>query len=104
MPFTFMNNINTSQMILASGMTILMSLLVQILFLLITSQLINTTSWQHMQWMLLFCVVEMAVLFVMGYVLIRLFTRKFGGLTGDSLGAIHEASEFVFLITAILWI
>lgn len=36
------------------------------------------------------------------YGLRRLFTARFGGLTGDNLGAVHEAAETVFLFTAAL--
>ncbi len=37
-----------------------------------------------------------------GLVLRRLCTVRFGGLTGDNLGAIHEAAETLLLITATL--
>jgi adenosylcobinamide-GDP ribazoletransferase len=37
-----------------------------------------------------------------GWVLRRLCTVRFGGLTGDNLGAIHEAAEIVLLIMAVL--
>jgi adenosylcobinamide-GDP ribazoletransferase len=32
-----------------------------------------------------------------------LFSKRFGGLTGDSFGAMHEISEIIFLIVALLW-
>ena len=35
---------------------------------------------------------------------LRVLTRNFGGLTGDHLGAITEAAEIAFLITALLWL
>lgn len=37
------------------------------------------------------------------YAMRRLFTLRFGGMTGDNLGAIHEVSEAVLLITALFW-
>lgn len=37
-----------------------------------------------------------------GYGLRFLCTARFGGLTGDNLGAIHEVSEITFLLAAIL--
>jgi adenosylcobinamide-GDP ribazoletransferase len=33
----------------------------------------------------------------------HVFTARFGGLTGDSFGAIHEISEIVFLLFVNLW-
>lgn len=39
---------------------------------------------------------------VAGYVLRELFTARFGGLTGDNLGCIHEISEAIVLIAALL--
>ena len=32
------------------------------------------------------------------------FSKRFGGLTGDNLGAIHEVSEIIFLVAAFLWL
>lgn len=35
--------------------------------------------------------------------LVSFFNRKFGGLTGDTLGAISEITEIVFLLMVIIW-
>ncbi|MDA8088181.1 MAG: adenosylcobinamide-GDP ribazoletransferase [Nitrospiraceae bacterium] len=42
-------------------------------------------------------------LYAEGRAAARFLSRKFGGLTGDHLGAITEASEILFLIAASLW-
>jgi adenosylcobinamide-GDP ribazoletransferase len=49
----------------------------------------------------LFC--EIAVIYLFCIFLRHIFTNKFGGLTGDNFGAIHEISEVVFLAIALLW-
>ncbi|MCX5806195.1 MAG: adenosylcobinamide-GDP ribazoletransferase [Proteobacteria bacterium] len=49
----------------------------------------------------LFC--EIAVIFLFCLFLRHIFTNKFGGLTGDNFGAIHEISEIVFLLVALIW-
>ncbi len=39
-----------------------------------------------------------------GLAAVRVLSRNFGGLTGDHLGAITEASEAVFLVSALLFV
>ena len=34
---------------------------------------------------------------------VNFFGRKFGGLTGDTLGAISEIAEITFLLLVITW-
>lgn len=50
----------------------------------------------------------LAVLFILLYLfsffLLKIFTKKFGGLTGDNLGAISELSEILFLMVSIVWL
>ncbi|MHB8109825.1 MAG: adenosylcobinamide-GDP ribazoletransferase [Syntrophorhabdaceae bacterium] len=39
-----------------------------------------------------------------GYILRRIFETRFGGLTGDNLGAIHESVEILTLLTAFFFL
>lgn len=50
-----------------------------------------------------FIISTMGILFGVVFALRRLFTWRFGGLTGDTLGAIHEVAGLSFLLTALLW-
>jgi adenosylcobinamide-GDP ribazoletransferase len=45
-----------------------------------------------------------ATLYLFSLLLVRFFKRRFGGLTGDNLGAIHEISEILFLFTVTRWL
>jgi adenosylcobinamide-GDP ribazoletransferase len=87
----------------STTLTLFLSFLPYFLFLIITSQIVNTPPGFHIPALFLFCVVEMAMLCVTCQFLIRRFTKKFGGLTGDNFGAIHEVSEFIFLMIVLLW-
>lgn len=35
---------------------------------------------------------------------VQFFRKRFGGMTGDSLGALSEASEIIFLMVAYIWL
>lgn len=43
-------------------------------------------------------------LYLFGLLMVRFFTKKFGGLTGDNFGAISEISEILFLMVASIWL
>ncbi len=43
-------------------------------------------------------------LYFFGLLSVRVLTRKFGGLTGDTFGAISEVSEIVFLSIVTVWL
>jgi adenosylcobinamide-GDP ribazoletransferase len=45
----------------------------------------------------------LALVYMFGLLLTRFFRRRFGGLTGDTLGAGGELAEILFLWTAIVW-
>lgn len=45
----------------------------------------------------------LALLFLSCSIWVWYFNRKFGGLTGDTLGAIGEVTEISFLLTVIVW-
>jgi adenosylcobinamide-GDP ribazoletransferase len=51
----------------------------------------------------LFFFSEMVFIYLTCLILKRIFTARFGGLTGDNFGAIHEISEVLFLMVAVLW-
>ena len=45
----------------------------------------------------------MALIYLICLILKYIFTARFGGLTGDNFGAMHEISEILFLTVALLW-
>jgi cobalamin synthase len=51
----------------------------------------------------LFLCSEMALILLISLILKYIFTARFGGLTGDNFGAMHETSEILFLWFALLW-
>jgi adenosylcobinamide-GDP ribazoletransferase len=44
------------------------------------------------------------LLYGLGLLLVRFFSARFGGLTGDTLGALHEASDILYLMVACIWL
>jgi adenosylcobinamide-GDP ribazoletransferase len=50
-----------------------------------------------------FLVSEVVLICLVCLMLRYLFTARFGGLTGDNFGAMHEISEILFLAAALLW-
>jgi adenosylcobinamide-GDP ribazoletransferase len=59
------------------------------------------------QWIMglftLFLCSEVALILLICLILKYIFTARFGGLTGDNFGAMHEISEVFFLAIALLW-
>lgn len=51
----------------------------------------------------MFCVALFISMYVVSRILVRFFDGKFGGLTGDTIGAISELSEVCFLCMVIIW-
>lgn len=43
------------------------------------------------------------ITFLLGRFMVFCFDKKFGGLTGDTLGAISEITEIIFLLAVIIW-
>ncbi len=50
-----------------------------------------------------FYAVLLIVIYFSSRAWVGLFDRKFGGLTGDTLGAISEITEIIFLLMVIAW-
>ncbi|MCX5814912.1 MAG: adenosylcobinamide-GDP ribazoletransferase [Proteobacteria bacterium] len=99
----FLKQGTCSYFLVATLLTLFLTFLFFSLFVLLTSQLVNTSFGSHIWALSIFCVVEMIILFFICHLLSRWFVSKFGGLTGDNFGAIHEVSEFIFLMVALLW-
>ena len=53
--------------------------------------------------LILFCVLFL-VLYGFSVMSVRFSKKRFGGITGDTLGAISELSEVVFLFVAVVWL
>jgi adenosylcobinamide-GDP ribazoletransferase len=43
------------------------------------------------------------LLYFFSFLSVKLFNKKFGGMTGDNFGAVSEISELIFLIMVITW-
>lgn len=84
-------------------LTLFLSFFSYLLFLIISSPLSDSPAVSHTPALLFFCIAVMAIFYVICQLLVRWFTKKFAGLTGDNFGAIHEASEFIFLFIILLW-
>ncbi|PKL51762.1 MAG: adenosylcobinamide-GDP ribazoletransferase [Nitrospira bacterium HGW-Nitrospira-1] len=48
--------------------------------------------------------VLLAAMYILCRLLVAFFNKKFGGLTGDTLGAISELTETAFLFMVIIWL
>ncbi len=44
------------------------------------------------------------MLYLFSLLAVWFFKRRFGGLTGDNFGAVHEIADILFLITAVRWL
>ncbi len=51
----------------------------------------------------IFYVVLLTVIYFLCRIWINFFNKKFGGLTGDTLGAVNEGTETIFLLMVIAW-
>lgn len=51
----------------------------------------------------LFYAVLLITMYLVCRVLVRFFQNRFGGLSGDMLGAISEITEIIFLLLVIIW-
>ena len=51
-----------------------------------------------------FLLLSLFVLYILSFSATRFFNKKFSGLTGDTLGAMSEISEILFLMVASAWL
>lgn len=96
---TFIEHIGLKQLVFATIFLIFISFTVFYLwdYFLLTSLLrgINTFS--------LFFIFQTIVISFACLLLKYIFTKRFGGLTGDNCGAMNEIMEIIFLLVALLW-
>ncbi len=52
----------------------------------------------------LFYAALIAAMYILCRLFINFFNKKFGGLTGDTLGAVSELTEIAFLLLVIVWL
>ncbi|MBI4824459.1 MAG: adenosylcobinamide-GDP ribazoletransferase [Nitrospirae bacterium] len=60
-------------------------------------------SMTQMEKALILFIGVMAVLYITSLLSVRFYRNRFGGLTGDTLGAIGELGELIFLFMAVIW-
>ncbi len=89
----FINGINERDLIYASLVTFLIVFLITGLFQYTANSRVAV-----------FMLVLFAVLYIFGIVSVRFFKKMFGGLTGDTFGALSELSEILFLMAGSLWL
>ncbi|MEW6686254.1 MAG: adenosylcobinamide-GDP ribazoletransferase [Candidatus Edwardsbacteria bacterium] len=85
----FLNNIRLNLVIFSSLLTIIFCLLIAVI--------------DRLGELILFLIL-FAMLYIFSFISVKFCTRKFGGLTGDSLGAISEISEILFLMMTSIWL
>jgi cobalamin synthase len=59
--------------------------------------------WTSASSFIIFFFSELVFIFLVCLILKYVFTARFGGLTGDNFGAMHEISTILFLTVALLW-
>lgn len=90
----FIDNSSVSQIIFSSVAAIIFYILIAVLY--------PGKSYGSAIIALFF--VLFSVLYAFSFFSAKLCERKFGGLTGDTLGAIGEISEILFLMVALIWL
>ncbi len=90
----FLDNIRANAVIFSSLLTIIFCLLITELHL---HKLYGTKP------IALFFILVFA-LYIFSFLSVKFCEKKFGGLTGDTLGAISEISEILFLMVVTVWL
>lgn len=52
----------------------------------------------------LFYLILVGLMYLVSLLVLRFFNKRFGGITGDNLGAINEISEILFLLWVVIWL
>lgn len=72
------------------------------LFISFTSQFINPFFIDNIKTLSTLFIASMICICIVCFLSVSLFTKRFGGLTGDNFGAIHEFSELIFPLIMLL--
>ncbi len=91
---TFIEHVDPAQVVLSTGLTIVLSFVIYGTFLRGSGVLS----------MLALCIMLLGGLYLFGFLAAGYCLRKFGGVTGDIFGAISELSEIFFLLGASAWL
>ena len=95
----FLEHTGLKQIIIATGFLVVISFLVYYMF----SQFLPSPHLWSYRPFISFFIFVIVFIYLAGLVLKHIFTARFGGLTGDNFGAIHEISEVLFLTIILLW-
>jgi adenosylcobinamide-GDP ribazoletransferase len=90
----FIEHTGLDSVIISTAIVLLLSLLVSSLNLI-------TTSFVHG---IEFCGAAVIAFYLFGLFTVKFLMKRFGGLTGDHLGAMTEISEILFLLAAYIWL
>ena len=88
----FINRVGFKEVVISTS-TLLVSLILPLVFF---------SSHISSGWYAFYAVLVVAMYFSCR-IWVSFFDRKFGGLTGDTLGAISETTEIIFLLIVIVW-
>ena len=88
----FINRTGIKEIAISTLSLILLLILIHVFFN------YNTTNSQYF-----FYAVLLVTMYFLCHAWIRFFNRKFGGLNGDTLGAISEFTEIIFLLMVLVW-
>ncbi|MBI4684412.1 MAG: adenosylcobinamide-GDP ribazoletransferase [Nitrospirae bacterium] len=90
----FIENINRKDLVYST--------LITFSFVLLVAKLLQNTAYSRVTAFLL--IILFAVIYIFCLLSVRFCRRMFGGLTGDTLGALGEITEIMFLMVAALWL
>lgn len=91
----FIEHITLTQLIFSTALSMGLAGTALYTYLILNDGLLNRLT--------LFCVLFL-LLYELSVMSVRFFKKRFGGVTGDTLGAISELSEVVFLVVAVVWL